>query len=374
MNSFTSSSNRIYLLIILSTSITLASVIAATNYIVDPSGIYHYDRDRYKELAIQTLNSEHGIVLPTSSNNRRYKKEIALNFGNDIDCIVIGSSHVKQVSSHREEKSLSGICGKIINLGVDGASLEDYLILGWLALQNPNITRGVKFIFGIDPWSIGFNRDKRWINYGIDSSTIKALIQKEDIDNTRTSKLENLINIDYFMTAVKELPTRMRGENKARVLTSPPDTVAGIEKPVNLPDGSLIYSSEFISEHNSTPIPINGLSYKSESLEDPIALEIFEQYIRTTVQPGREVFFLMTPYAPNVFIGDNTQAIKQLEHMELVIKALARTLGIETLGSYNPRKMGCINSEFYDYMHPKSSCLRKIKTNQANTGRVGLDN
>ena len=36
---------------------------------------------------------------------------------------------------------------------------------------------------------------------------------------------------------------------------------------------------------------------------------------------------------------------------------------IQIIGSYNSRKFGCSGEEFFDGMHPKSSCLSKLFTN-----------
>jgi hypothetical protein len=45
---------------------------------------------------------------------------------------------------------------------------------------------------------------------------------------------------------------------------------------------------------------------------------------------------------------------------EAAFRKLAKDLQVEILGSYNPKTAGCNSSEFYDGMHPKESCMRKI--------------
>ena len=38
---------------------------------------------------------------------------------------------------------------------------------------------------------------------------------------------------------------------------------------------------------------------------------------------------------------------------------LANDLGLRLLGSYDPNKVGCLEQEFFDGMHPRGSCMAK---------------
>ena len=363
MSSFTSSSSQNYLGISLIAFLIFSLSAAGINYLTDPAGIYHQDDDLYNNLAAITLNSENGVVLPKAIDERKYKKALALNFKH-TDCIIIGSSHVMQVSSHRHIKSLPTLCNSLINLGVSGATLEDYIVSSEIVLKNKSISSNLKFVFGIDPWSMGFDRDERWVNYGNHEISIISSLRNENRKTIHsTSKYLNLINFDYLYQSLNHLLSTLDTQYESVHLNQAVNPDIGIDSPVTLPDGSIIYSKDTISNFSKTPIPYGGSHYKSDHLDDKEAIALFEDQIRKILNSGHPVYFLLTPYAPNVFKSTNSKTKSQIDHMEPIIRQLANNLGIPVFGSYYPQNIGCDDLDFYDHMHPKASCLTKIVTN-----------
>lgn len=364
MSSSTSSFNeKRFLFVTLFSFIVLVGLTAGLNYAVDPAGIYHVDTSWYENLVKAKLNSKFGVVLPSSVDDRKYRKATALNF-NIADCVIIGSSHIMQISSFRETKSLNSLCNNLINLGVSGATLEDYIILSSLALRNNLQNNKLKIIFGIDPWSLGFNRDIRWTNYGPEEEHIIHAMLKDKINTISSAeKVLNLINLQYLYETITELFNKHTDRKEISILIDPVDPEHGQDNYVTLPDNSIIYSSEVLKNFSSTPIPVGGENYKSNYLEDPRAIEIFSTHIYRIQEFGHAVYFLMTPYAPNVFKAHKSETKAQLEHMEPVIRKLGIDLNIPVFGSFNPSLIGCSDNDFYDHMHPKASCLAKIQAN-----------
>ncbi len=41
-------------------------------------------------------------------------------------------------------------------------------------------------------------------------------------------------------------------------------------------------------------------------------------------------------------------------------RRLSKKIGITLLGSYDPQRVGCNANEFYDGMHPKAGCMKKV--------------
>jgi hypothetical protein len=41
-------------------------------------------------------------------------------------------------------------------------------------------------------------------------------------------------------------------------------------------------------------------------------------------------------------------------------RKIAKQNNIQLIGSYDPKRVGCNESEFYDGMHPKESCMKKV--------------
>jgi hypothetical protein len=46
--------------------------------------------------------------------------------------------------------------------------------------------------------------------------------------------------------------------------------------------------------------------------------------------------------------------------IESNFRDFAKTHGVNIIGSYNPIRVGCNTSDFYDGMHPKATCMGKI--------------
>jgi hypothetical protein len=46
--------------------------------------------------------------------------------------------------------------------------------------------------------------------------------------------------------------------------------------------------------------------------------------------------------------------------IEQMYKDIATRTGVQIVGSYNPAQVGCNKFEFYDGMHPKESCMKKL--------------
>ena len=47
--------------------------------------------------------------------------------------------------------------------------------------------------------------------------------------------------------------------------------------------------------------------------------------------------------------------------VELKVHEIAKSVGIQVIGSFHPKKINCTSEEFYDEMHPKDLCLAKLE-------------
>ncbi len=193
-----------YLLALMFFSSIFLLGVGLVNFTIDPEQIYHDPVSTFvspSAFAAQLLESKNGLMITAGSLNERDKKSSLARKNSNVDCAIIGSSHVLQISSFRKNASLTGFCNSMINLGVSGGTLEDYLALSHYLLKNKQKVKTI--IFGIDPWSLDFNRDPRWERYKDSYYSMKRKIRKVDIassyDNFSGWKyLSNLINPSYF--------------------------------------------------------------------------------------------------------------------------------------------------------------------------------
>ena len=164
-----------------------------------------------RELVEQLVQSDYGVFTPSNVwNGRDIKHELALH-STSAQCAVIGSSHIMEISSNGEKTSLSDSCLTLINLGVSGASLEDYLALSETILQNKNPPKII--VFGIDPWALNFNRDIRWKRYSQKYLTMKAKLagrSSYNPPNVYLEPLRNLINREYFLRSMRSHRSRKK--------------------------------------------------------------------------------------------------------------------------------------------------------------------
>ena len=148
-----------YYLYIKKTFLIVFSILALfslINFFVDPENIYPklFSSEKSESLLASYSNrltkSKYGLLDEEFSIlNERDRKKALATFSKDSGCAIIGSSRVKQISSFRDEKSLTKNCKSIVNLGVDGATLEDYFIFSEILLENKNTinTKSVLSIF-----------------------------------------------------------------------------------------------------------------------------------------------------------------------------------------------------------------------------------
>lgn len=345
----------------------LLALVATTNYIIDPANVYGSTEDEDNSpnaYATRLIQSEHGLLWPNDSwSEREIKQNLASKITN-ADCAIIGSSRVMQISSRLEAPCFSELTNSIINLGVSGGTLEDYMALSWELLQNPQ--RPKQIIFGIDPWALDWNQDSRWATYKDSYRSMRTLLNGNNsakvIDNTSTTlkSLLNLINIEYLKRSLSVI-----GKSSLTITEAPVhDINIGIEHPLFSPDGSLVYSEEYIQNTSPPSYVIIPGDYKIKehgAITSSSAVKKLTQLIKYLKQEGIQVHFVLIPYHTSLWKTPNSRTISVITQAEELITQLSIDLNVALWGSYNPINIGCEASEYYDYMHPKTSALARIK-------------
>lgn len=350
-----------YTFTVLGTAAFLITSAAAMNWTIDPAGIFRKSSFG-QQYAEALLKSKHGLVSPDSLDEREFKAALAKH-AFQYDCVVIGSSHVMQVGSARKHRSFSG-CKTILNLGVSGASLEDHVVLSWLALSKG---KPRMLILGVDPWTFAFGKDQRWkVRYGDE-----FLNARMEIDGTRaadtksSSHWSNLVSAQYTM---RSLALLLSGASSPSIEAAKNvDEDVGDKRVITLPDGSHVYSSEGIASAKNTKIPVGGNTYKTNGvLNDPRAIDLYRRLIAWMKVRGVNPVLMMTPYHQNVWKLEASPNVKAMVPTEKIVRDMAGELDVPVVGSFRPDIVGCSADEFYDFMHPKASCVAKF------TARVEL--
>ena len=344
---------------------------AITNFIVDPGKIYpkiysQKDKSTPSTFIEELLESEYGLLVTKNTWNDRSLKKALAEYPINYDCAIIGSSHTEQISTFRDNKSLASFCSSMKNLEVDGGTLEDYLALSNIIINNYNFLPKTVF-FGIDPWSLNFGRDKRWTIYAQDYFEMKSRLHAKSpsrvLNITSKDLLLNLINLQYLKRSINSI-YEMQSNPTTPIPATKFNYKIGLKLPVILPDGSYIYSAEYIEKHKNDLSKLSGKhDYKiiKNSYYQDYAIETFEKLINQLKKSQINVVLVLTPYRHKVWSHPKQPIIKNLNIIESKVHEIAKLNGIQVVGSYNPNTLGCLENEFFDNQHAMDSCLIKLE-------------
>ena len=346
---------------------------AGINFIVDPANIYREGRVTPASYIEALVQSKHGLYSKEGMFDERLLAKAAASRSFNADCIVIGSSHVMQISSERKSKALQGTCISLLNLGVSGGAIEDHFTLTYLALQKRQNGRPTKVILGVDPWTFAFRKDERWSVYRDDYLEAKAEILDTGkisepglvdavINETNKKKLANLINMEYTIRSVKTIVREFSGVNLT--IETAPEIYPSIggDYPIRLRDNSYVYSAKYISDAMRGVVAIGGTTYATDGmLNQPEAINAYRDLLLYIKSRGVEPILLMTPYHENVLKAPKSLNALAIKATEPIVLNLAHKLGIKVIGTFDPQMFGCLSNEFYDFMHPTAECLAKLQ-------------
>lgn len=337
-------------------------IIGCFNYVVDPTGIYS-SRIYYEPVTEKLFSSKYGLVLP-GVNERHLKFGLALSDLSNFGCVILGSSHVMQISSVRNTGGIESKCGRLLNLGVSGGSIEDVAIFSYRIIHNKNKPKSV--LIGVDPWTLKFGMDFRYKVYKIYFEEMQKLLEfnlKSSSSSYFYDLAKNLINKEYFIKSLIFLNV-----DKSVGVSYPHSSFTyenGYIENVYLPDGSLLYSNDFIENAKKSISKKGQYSYKlSEDAYHRSAVSFFTQIIELLRKNNIEVELIMTPYAPKVFREGETKVVSYLKVVDRVVRDFSLRNNVNVYGSFFPSVMGCENHEFFDYMHPINECLNRIDFSQ----------
>mgnify|MGYP000700479863 CR=1 FL=1 len=351
-----------YITYMLSSSFILLLGIIFLNYTVDPGNIYHSQTSSVKKFVQSLVHSKCGLWWPDGSFNERAVKKELIAYGAG-DCVVIGSSHVMQLGNNNLNGVWHNICKHILNLGVSGAGIEDHFIYAYLASRNNHVK---KIILGIDPWTFAYNKDERYHFLDKQYHKARAVIigrsQKKYNHNTRSLVL-NLINLQYTKRSLLQLTSLWKVNKKLFNYKNfvSVDNAHGGKYPLFLPDGSLVYSSSFISESLKNNAGITDSIYKTDGeINQENAVSDYKILIIWLIKNHIQPVLLMTPYHPSSWKNKDSSNHKAFHATSKIVHQLANEFHLQVIGSYQPILAGCMPTEFYDFMHPTRTCINKL--------------
>ncbi len=343
--------------------ITLAAV-AATVAIGDPAHRWT------KRLRIETFPVDHGqlLVHPPDVDERELKVSL-LHAKQHNDVVLLGSSRVMSVSS-----SMFDWQGELLNLGVSGASAEDYVAL-WEALRKEG-KLPKKALLYVDPWVFNKHRDQsRWVT---NRALVSAFLEEVDADlltraavgldamKARADEVLDLLSWVSLRAAVASLRST-RDPYRAWVVD---ERQAAPEDRGTRWDGSYRYEERKLRRPSLADIDraareyaLAPTVYSLRDFEvDPRAIYLLRTLIADMRRNGVDVLIIEPPYQPTALDLMRHRAVtsRALEASSSEIQQLAAETGVPVCDAMDPASSECVADEFLDGMHPLPSCDVKV--------------
>lgn len=351
-------SNKNFIITFCSTSLSLLIVICLMNYFVDPGKIYSKsgsDGTSDKDIFDTFNKSTYGVKIDL--NERNFVRAIAKHSDKKA-CAIIGSSHTLLVSSIMS-KSVHELCPTLINLSVSGGTIEDIFISIEYLYSHGQLPD--KIIIGIDPWTFKWNMG---IKFKLNESYLNSFLDRNNIDlplrkgSTIKPGMMNLINAEYTILSVKEILTLFEEQMEVEQVNDDPITNRK-EFDVKLKDGSLLNRASYIDQplnenYSATPDYLLGGEVVDKTTIDAIKLVI--EKLKGKV----EFYFIHTPYHHSSFHEKYSEYRKYFDITQEHARDIALKLDVKIIGSFYPDKVGCNKEEFFDFMHPRISCIDKV--------------
>lgn len=342
--------------------LTLA-VVAATVLYGDPA---HRWRKRVSLVRLPTLPGEI-LVHPVELDERELKARLAAASG--APELFLGSSRVQPVGSDIATRPPDAV----LNLGVSGASAEDYLALWQARKETGRLTTRVTIF--VDPWVFNIHREQsRWVTnralvlrFATESPDVSAILRAslfEGAMKTRADELAELVSWPSFRAAIDSL--RLRAPEGVRVEAE--DALLPTERATRA-DGSLIYdarSRDVDSAKAAEAARVFALAkvvYSLKSFElDTNAVQLLVALVRDMKRSGALPILVAPPFHPLAaeLMAERAVPARALGIYRVELQRLAASEGVLLVDALDAATAGCTADDFMDGMHPKPTCLRKV--------------
>ena len=268
-----------------------------------------------------------------------------------INTVVVGSSRVMQIDSDMVGENIQ-------SLTVSGASIEDDIAFGLEALAKLDYNN---IYISADPWILNINDGQN--RYGSVNELFEYWLNRMHLNESPMQFLttETLYKPSLSANYLRDLRRHITLDVKSNI-PSHGDNEAVAKKSY---DGTHIYNESYA---NSTLKNTNKdferlLNYAMNDFKyDTVAISNLEAFVSYLKENDVKVTLVLSPYHPQLYQLMESRKPIFLE-LERWYRDFADENEIQIIGSYDGRKFGCSGEEFFDGMHPKSSCLSKLFIN-----------
>lgn len=338
----------------------IATLVLGMNYYEDPSQLF---REQYERGLAKLLLSGKNAAGVADYDERKLQKYLIEGQTAPADIVVLGSSRSMQISS----EWFPGFT--FFNNSVSGGTIQDYVAIFELYAERGQLPKII--VICMDPWILnGNNHQNRWqslrTEYLAGLNRIGMPRQDKGSSDLSVEKYLELLSPGYFQAAIKKYVDSIGNPNPLGYYATA-DSIG--EQAIRRSDGSLAYPREV---RDATPSAVlegarefvasqHIYSLEDFSLLDRDAEKISRLLIRYMVLHGVRVIVLLTPYHPYVYnqLISSTD-YQRIQNAETYFVGVTIRNGAQAVGSYDPAAIPCSADEFYDGMHARETCLKRI--------------
>lgn len=340
--------------------VPFAIIIVAINYYVDPANIF--SGDAYVDKIATILASGNNADNISNYNERLLQKHfLQKQKEKNPDVVVMGSSRIMEISSNVYADK------KLFNIGVSHANINDLIALAGLMDElkiKPKsvvinvdpflICKGDK---GADEWTTLKEYHQKFSTTYCKNITYNAAVEEED---NQLKKYYTLLTFDYFKNSIEFL-YKGNTKNVENVGKNTP------KKYGRYVDGSVAYSDKY--QHPDTTIIANVAKGMGKLVVPEIDnnklnyLKCLFEYFKAN---GTTITLVMLPFHSNYYEEANAKQKNIFNTYETFYNSLAQQNNIKIIGSFNAKKEGLNNADFYDTYHCNGNAIKRIFENYNN--------
>ncbi len=330
------------------------------NYTVDPSALFH--GDKFELSTALALLDGYSIAQYEKLDERQINNLHIANSPEPMSVAVIGSSRALQLGEDLIENR------PFYNYGMVSAAFIDYCNIFYTMVKEEKVPDNL--IIVLDPWIFYTGED--YTDYRSDLELYQEYLsealgmQSSYVPPDNTENYQALISLSHFQGSLRYYLKERALEEKPQILSG---DLSEFSTEVKKYDGTIVYNQAF-RNRTQDEIDFDALSLaniESSSVHafpelDRSELEMFELFIEYILSTDTNLIFMMTPYHPIVYnkeveLQEDRPGMIQVEEY---INSFGAKHGIPVIGSYDPPKLGCDNSDFYDHIHVTAEGIEKF--------------
>lgn len=343
-----------FIFVFLSFLILIQAMIFSINLFADEDGRVWRDIHEERWMA-KEMHAGNNIAGRQSYRIRALVTEMIKQAETPPEILVLGSSRSMLVGEELLGRS------NVVNNSVSSSRLIHYY-----SVLGQYVGRGLKpsrVLIGVDPWIF---KNEKLIIWPMEAGAIN-LASHLNI-NIAQLGFDNDLNWTSYFSGDKAYNIIFKSTNNIScnelIAIHNENTPCAMRRS----DGSLKYPDEMIarSKDDVTADVVRTArgrmhSYDGFNKLDPARLDQLRQLLVYLVSEKIPVDIFLAPYHPLV---ETYQSAKRdwilTQEAENSVRKIAKDLGIPVMGSYSASIAGCDDSEFYDDIHARESCVGRI--------------